>query len=289
MKTFIRALSVALVFPVTLGLMTLLMPSLVHADDGCRGNLLCGLNRRLDELERKLDELGQTVNVLTVAARNLETWQAIKNQADPEQDRRLSMLETRVATTPVVTLIPPVTIVPPTPTGTPVPSSTSLLISEVLADSSSPGTDTVSETVEIYNPTDWEFDLGRWQIGDSRSPGEDNWDDLGGIVLPHSYFLIIPNLDAFRAQFGEPQAPFFELPDGKIGDNGLSNGSDRVVLRHDGTEVDCVGWGTEAAGKACFDPAVKAAAAGKSLQRVPPEQDTNMAADWKSGDPTPGR
>ena len=147
---------------------------------------------------------------------------------------------------------------------------TNVLISEVFYDT--PGTDSVEEWVELYNPTAQSIDLSGYTL-------QDNVDTFvipqGTSIGAHDTLVIARNATGFYALYG-----FY--PDISGLNLALGNSGDVLVLYHGGTEIDMVAWENYVPGWGLF------ASTGQSIQRSPPEQDTNTSDDWVVADtPTP--
>jgi DNA/RNA endonuclease YhcR with UshA esterase domain len=188
--------------------------------------------------------------------------------------------------TPVITVtatITPTATVSPTftPSPSPTPTVGRLLITEVYADAPQAGSDAAYEWVELFNPGDQTIDLAGWSLSDNSGN-----DALPPATLAPGAFLVIAASPAFFENFPGYSGPVVFLNDGAIG-NGLSNSGDRVMLRRpDGALADALSYGSD---RSIFDPPAPAVAAGHSLERVPPDRDTDTAADFIDQlSPSPG-
>lgn len=103
-----------------------------------------------------------------------------------------------------------------------------LQLSEVLYDT--PGTDSIEEWIEIYNPGCDEVDLSNYQLSDNGSTFT-----LSGTLAANTYYTLAKNASGFEALYGfSPDASGLSLS--------LGNSGDYVVLSNDGTQVDTVAW-----------------------------------------------
>lgn len=177
----------------------------------------------------------------------------------------------------------------PTPTEVPTPASTpapagwpSLLIHEVFPDPEPSGDDARWEWVELMNPSDQAVDLAGWQLADNAAV-----DPLPALVLqPGGVLVVVADEEAFRSQYGEVPGTVSPVADGRLG-NGLANSGDRLcLLAPDGSPIDCMAYGQDTA---IWPSPPPAPGPGRSLERQPPGQDTDSAADWAVNDhPSPG-
>jgi uncharacterized repeat protein (TIGR01451 family) len=177
-----------------------------------------------------------------------------------------------------------------------------LLVSEVLYNAE--GDDTGKEWIEIYNPTDEPVDLTGWMIGDALDVGEygsGRYYFPAGTVIPAHGLLSIAQL-AQMVSF-VPDLEFVTDPnfnDPAVADMvrvanwdgfgfALSNEGDEVILQDPaGEAVDVLVYGTGSY-PGVF-PYFQDVAAGHSIQRDPPERDTEYcSADFFDAQvPTPG-
>lgn len=199
-----------------------------------------------------------------------------------------------------VSLLIPTSTPLPTRTPTPPAFSGSLLISEVLYDPA--GSDPAGEWLEVYNPQSEPIDLSVFKLGDEETP-------LGGegmfqfpsstVILPAQTLVIASEAAEFYAIYG--LLPDLELNDTHpaipqmlrytawaSGEVNLSDSGDELLLL-DGQNrlVDALSWGSSVF---AFSPSASPVAQGYSLERYPPDQDTNTAADWREQSlPLPGQ
>lgn len=210
----------------------------------------------------------------------------------------------RTANTPAPTATPTVTAsVTPTltPTGpTPTPVPVSLLISEVGADPAGP--EPGGEWVEIYNPRPYAIPLDGVKVGDGASAGDPEGMmafPSGEEVKPGGVILLANRGAAFQARFGflpdyefypsHPAVPeLSRYSSWSTGSVRLRNEGDQVLILDAGDRVvDMVAYGDSI--YPGFQPPVKRAGEGETLQRYPPGADSGGAGDWRvSGQPSPG-
>ena len=166
--------------------------------------------------------------------------------------------------------------------GTPRPILLPFLLSEVMYDPETAGNDAADEWVEIYNAGTESHSLHGWSIGDRRS-----WDELPDIDVPAGGFAVITGGGRALEGFEVEAEVVIVVPDGAIG-NGLANHGDVVRLRGPtGRLVDAVSYGDNLD---AFDPAVPSGPPGSSIERIPPDFDTDSAQDWwRQPAPSPGR
>jgi hypothetical protein len=175
---------------------------------------------------------------------------------------------------------------PPTPT----PRPGSVLITEVLYDSS--GVEPDQEWIELYNPGDLPISLTKVWLGDEETIAgtEGMFRFPDGTLLNGGQILVIANrASAFIQVYG--RAPDFEfvssdagVPDlikdkqWALGNIELTNSADEVLLRNvSGNVIDGVSWGVNS----LLDPPAARVEAGHSLERRPAFIDRNLAQDWK--------
>ncbi len=186
---------------------------------------------------------------------------------------------------------------PPTPT----PSPARLVISEALADSLE-STDSDGEWFEVFNAGDLPGSLAGFKVGDEETQGEGEGMRAfpGAPPIAAGQTVVIANYGrAFRARYGFD--PDYEIndSDGDIpnmlryptwstGSLALTNSEDELLLLNGSDDlVDALSWGSS---PFFFYPQLKAAGAGQSLERYPPRQDSDSAADWRiQAQPNPGR
>jgi hypothetical protein len=192
----------------------------------------------------------------------------------------------------------------PTPTtlvvGTPTPyGELELLVSEVLYDPE--GTDPDGEWIEIYNFGDRWIGLDGIKIGDEETAGGGE----GMLLFPSGYF-IQPGQILVIANQAEVFATIYGInPDFAINTNdalvpkmlrdlgwssgvvNLSNSGDEVLLLDEnGSMLDALSWGSSSF---AFSPSASKVDVGHSLERYPPDRDTNSALDWRDQPlPAPG-
>jgi hypothetical protein len=168
------------------------------------------------------------------------------------------------------------------PRGTLTPAYLPLLLSEVLPNPLRAGDDAADEWIELFNPGTAPVNLSGWAIGDGRS-----WDSLPAAVVPPRGFAVVVASRALSETLTAAGVVVTKVVDGRLG-NGLANGGDVLRLRGPtGQVVDAVSYGDDLT---AFDPAVPLGPPGSSLERIPPELDTDRAEDWwPQPAPSPGR
>ncbi len=191
----------------------------------------------------------------------------------------------------------------PTPTPSPTPviptGAATLLVSEVLY--APAGNDPAEEWIEIYNAGPNNAALWQFRIGDeeTRGGGEGMYTfPAGSILMAGETAVIAHDAAAFSGLYGF--APDFEVTgsDPAVPDlvrysgwasgtlNLSASGDDVLLLNANDTLVDGVSWGTSSA---LLDPPVPAVVPDHSIERYPPETDTDTAADWRDQpSPVPG-
>ena len=132
-----------------------------------------------------------------------------------------------------------------------------------------------NEWVEIFNPLDNPVDISGWQICDNFSCDEIPNSD----PIPPKRFGILTGTSTTFEYWKVPENVVkIVIEDGKIG-NGLSNDSDRVILKTpEGMEDDIVSWGED---NYAFDLPCSDIEEGHILGRVPNGFDTDLASDFK--------
>ena len=188
----------------------------------------------------------------------------------------------------------------PTPTvdlNTPTPAGpASLLISEVLYDPT--GVDPSGEWFEIYNYGSSLMSLEGLKIGDEEvfGGGEGMLLFPAGIFLAPEQVLVIANrAEVFSSTYGlNPDLEIYDtdplipemLRDSAWGSGSVNlgnSGDELLLLDRSGILLDTISWGSSTT---AFDPSVQLVAEGHSLERYPPGDDTDRAADWRD-QPTP--
>jgi hypothetical protein len=173
------------------------------------------------------------------------------------------------------------------------------LITEVLYNPT--GREPDGEWVEIYNAGGSPIDLAGYKIGDQSFPGccEGMLAFPGEVILnPGDVIVVAYKAAAFKAIYGF--APDYEMESSdpavpvltrytEWAERGveLTNTGDELLLLGPNNQLaDAVSWGTS---KFAFDPSVANVPEGFSLERYPPNIDTNTALDWRrQGIPRPG-
>lgn len=144
-----------------------------------------------------------------------------------------------------------------------------LVINEVFYDT--PGDDTVEEWIELYNGTAAAINLGGYKLLDNAGTYT-----LPTVSIPAGGLLVIArNATGFNNLYGF-------LPDVSGLTLALGNSGDKLTLRNAaGTDVDFVAWENYVTGWGLN------AATGQSIFRKDKNVDTDVAADWTVGTPTP--
>jgi hypothetical protein len=145
-----------------------------------------------------------------------------------------------------------------------------LVINEVLYDT--PGDDAIEEWVELYNGTASAINLSGYKLVDNATTYT-----LPSITIPAGGFLTIASNSAgFSSLYGfAPNVSGMTLA--------LGNSGDRLTLQNaSGTALDMVAWENYVSGWGLN------AATGQSIYRKSRTTDTDVAADWMVGAPTPG-
>lgn len=138
----------------------------------------------------------------------------------------------------------------------------SLVISQVAYDT--PGTDSLEEFVDLYNPTAAAVSLDGWSLTDNAS----TWSFPSGLSLASgAYFSVARDAAGFRTLHGlDPDAAGMTL--------GLGNSGDFVSLADAAGEVDRVAWEG-------YEPGWDVGAGtSDSIERLDPTADSNTAIDW---------
>lgn len=178
----------------------------------------------------------------------------------------------------------------PTPSRTASPTATSpstghLLLSEIFYDT--PGTDSLEEWIEIYNPTTAAVNLSLYKVGDEETQGgtEGMFRFPDGAVLgPGKKVVVAANSAGFYALYGFE--PDYEIMDADsavpnmveytawgYGDFSLNNAADEVLLLNaSDAVVDAVTYASGVFSGVIPHPGV---ATGHSIERWPAGQDTD--------------
>jgi hypothetical protein len=152
-------------------------------------------------------------------------------------------------------------------------------ISEVLADP--PEEDAEYEWVELYNAGREAVQLGGWKLVDNVTE-----DALPPMTLPAGAYAVVATSPDFEHRYAGLRGRVAVVTDGKIG-NGLANEGDRLLLLdEEDRPVDALSYGSDLE---FFDPPAPSAPPGHSLERFPPDRDTDTAADFRDNPkPSPG-
>ncbi len=157
-------------------------------------------------------------------------------------------------------------------------SSDHLLLTEVLYDPAGP--EPGAEFIELFNPMDRAASISGWSLADNSAS-----DPLPAVTIqPGQHLVIAANQSDFLAAFPGFAGHMVSL-ESPIG-NGLSNSGDRVsLLDAAGVVVDAMSYGSDTS---IFAPACPDVPEGQSLARSSTSVDTDAAADWFAGLPSPG-
>lgn len=188
-----------------------------------------------------------------------------------------------------------------TPSSTPIPcGNESLLLTEVMYDPDI-GVDPDGEWVEIYNESGIDVYLACVKIGDEETAGGGEGMFTfppSGIIHPGEVVVVANRSTSFYSSFGFK--PDFEMIDSDpyvpdtirytswaSGNVNLSNqGDDVLILNHSDAVLDALSWGSSTF---AFNPSAQLVNEGHSLERIPANQDNNVAADWMDQPaPSPG-
>jgi hypothetical protein len=155
-----------------------------------------------------------------------------------------------------------------------------LLISEVYYDvaSTTDGSESNNEWIEVYNGTDSAINLQGWSTGTLSASSSVI---TNSVVIESGAYAVIA---ASTTPDGIPGGVTVVVLNSAINGGGLANGGDAVFLRNASNEVvDAVSWGSNTD---AFNPSVSVVADGSSIIRSSVLADTNAASDW-TGDTTP--
>ena len=192
----------------------------------------------------------------------------------------------------------------PTPTVSPTPviptGPTILLISEVLYDPS--GDDPAGEWIELYNAGSNNAALWLFRIGDEETEGNSEgmyYFPEGSVLFAGETAIIAREGNTFESIYGlksdyeitdtDPSIPdMLKDSDWAGGSMNLSASGDEVLLLDELDHlVDGVSWGSSSI---ILDPSVPGVAPDYSIERFPPENDSDSASDWRAqGHPLPGQ
>ncbi|MCO4762634.1 MAG: lamin tail domain-containing protein [Myxococcales bacterium] len=144
-------------------------------------------------------------------------------------------------------------------------TGTSIVIAQVAYDT--PGTDSIEEFVELFNPTGAAIDVSGWQLAD----GAGTWNIPAGTTIAAGAWLTIGrNAAGFEALYGKQ-------PDLSTMSLSLNNGGDQLLLRDSvGATIDFVAWEGFAEGWTVT------ATTGNSIERIDYNGDSSSAWQVKS-------
>jgi hypothetical protein len=181
----------------------------------------------------------------------------------------------------------------------PPPPPGRLVISEVMYDPV--GDEPEFEWVEIYNAGGMELVIENYKIGDEETQGEQEGMSrfpLGLKIKPGEVIVIANQALSFQERYGfspdlefresDPAVPNLSKYTAWSGGNLLlSNTGDEILILNESDKVvDAVSWGSS---EFAFSPGVALVAEGQSIERVPADQDSDTAMDWRrQADPAPG-
>jgi hypothetical protein len=190
---------------------------------------------------------------------------------------------------------------PPISTRPPTPVAGRVLFSEAMADPV--GVEPDPEWFELHNDGGAVFDLSGYRVGDEETPGGSEGllqFPAGALIQPGQVIVIARQAALFYATYGfyptyeiaetDPSIPnLVKCSPGCSTAIELTNGGDELLLYDPaGDVVDALAWGNSPWGE--FDPKIKPAAEGHTLERYPAYLDTDSASDWRSqSEPNPGR
>ena len=151
------------------------------------------------------------------------------------------------------------------------PQAAHVVIAQVSYDT--PGTDSIEEFIDLYNPTAGAVSLDGWSLTDNNA----TWYLPGGLTIAAGTYLSIARDSAgFLALYGKsPDAAGLPLS--------LGNTGDFLVLADPSKEVDYVAWEDATAGWPITAPI------GDSIERTDPTIDTDVAGDFSVTSPATPR
>lgn len=168
----------------------------------------------------------------------------------------------------------------------PVVNTDHLVINEVYYDvSGGKGSDNKNEWVEVYNPTSQTVNLDGWSLCDGQS-----CDKIasGNYQIPPKGFAVIANEDSTWNTYWQLPDSAIRIPLGSsIGNNGLSNSGDAVILKSPQDDIiDKLSYGNN---KSIFDPSIETVRKGDSISRIIKGFDNDIVDDFiENIKPNPG-
>ena len=187
--------------------------------------------------------------------------------------------------TPTPSATPTLTATP-TPTTTPTPSATptalpdgAILITEVLYDPMSNGSESDQEWMEVHNRLGVTVEAAGWTLQDNHGS-----DELPAFSLPPQGIAIIAG--ALHPSVKGGDVSVSRIANRALG-NGLANTGDRIILRDGaGRVLDSLSWGNN---RSIYDPPCSLVSAGHSLERRYPLAATASCPFVDNPAPSPGR
>ena len=187
--------------------------------------------------------------------------------------------------TPTPSATPTLTATP-TPTTTPTPSATptalpdgAILITEVLYDPMSNGSESDQEWMEVHNRLGVTVEAAGWTLQDNHGS-----DELPAFSLPPQGIAIIAG--ALHPSVKAGDVSVSRIANRALG-NGLANTGDRIILRDGaGRVLDSLSWGNN---RSIYDPPCSLVSAGHSLERRYPLAATASCPFVDNPAPSPGR
>ena len=155
-----------------------------------------------------------------------------------------------------------------------------VVINEVLYDSTKGEDGADAEWVELYNAGAGPVSLEGWFLADGSGA-----DELGQVVIPPHGFALVTGSRELSRTLAEASAPVVVV-EGHIG-NSLGNEGDTLLLiAPGGWFVDAISWGGD---HGAMDPPIDDVPAGHSIERRVPGVDTDRARDLVDNErPSPG-
>ncbi|RMH69232.1 MAG: PKD domain-containing protein [Gemmatimonadetes bacterium] len=163
------------------------------------------------------------------------------------------------------------------------PVVASVVFSEIFYDT--PGTESIEEWIELYNPTGSTVDLSGWTITDNNGAGSTYTIPPGTHLDSASFLTIAADPAGFTALYGADADLYGSIP-------ALNNSGEALILQNGSAMVDAVAWeGGAGAGlpSGWGSTSLPNAPQGSSIVRTDPNTDTDTYIDWSvlsgNGDP----